>query len=58
MCLVFVEFMVYNVNINLFGIVFMFVEFLLIGGGFFYVYFVVVRLYSYVGLFVNFIFVC
>lgn len=55
---VFVEFTVYNANINLFGIAFMFVEFLPTGGGFPYAHFAVARLYSYVGPFANFILAC
>ncbi|XP_022779645.1 uncharacterized protein LOC111321123 [Stylophora pistillata] len=55
---VFVEFTVYNANTNLFGIAFMFVEFLPTGGGFPYAHFAVARLYSYVGPFANFILAC
>lgn len=55
---VFVEFTVYNANTNLFGIAFMFVEFLPTGGAFPYAHFAVSRLYSYVGPFSNFILAC
>lgn len=55
---VFVEFTVYNANTNLFGIAFLFVEFLPTGGAFPYAHFVVSRLYSYVGPFSNFILAC
>ena len=55
---VFVEFTVYNANTNLFGIAFLFVEFLPTGGAFPYAHFVVSRLYSYVGPFANFILAC
>lgn len=55
---VFVEFTVYNANTNLFGIAFLFVEFLPTGGAFPYAHFVVSRVYSYVGHFGNFILAC
>lgn len=55
---VFVEFTVYNANTNLFGIAFLFVEFLPTGGAFPYSHFVVSRLYSYVGPFSSFIVAC
>lgn len=55
---VFVEFTVYNANTNLFGIAFLFVEFLPMGGAFPYAHFVVSRVYSYVGPFANFILAC
>lgn len=55
---VFIEFTVYNANVNLFGIAFMFVEFLPTGGAFPRVHFVVSRLYSYVGPYSSFILAC
>lgn len=55
---VFVEFTVYNANVNLFGIAFLFVEFLPTGGAFPYAHFVVSRLYSHVGPFSRFILAC
>lgn len=55
---VFVEFTVYNANTNLFGIAFLFLEFLPTGGAFPYAHFAVSRLYSYVGPFSHFILAC
>lgn len=55
---VFIEFTVYNANVNLFGIAFLFLEFLPTGGAFPNAHFVVSRLYSYVGPFSNFILAC
>ena len=55
---VFAEFTVYNANTNLFGIAFLFVEFLPSGGAFSSAQFVTSRLYSYVGPFSNFILAC
>ena len=55
---VFVEFTVYNANANLFGIAFLFLEFLPTGGSFPYAHFAVSRLYSYVGPFSHFILAC
>lgn len=55
---VFIEFTVYNANANLFGIAFLFLEFLPTGGAFPYAHFAVSRLYSYVGPFSHFILAC
>ena len=55
---IFVEFTVYNANANLFGIAFLFLEFLPTGGSFPYAHFAVSRLYSYVGPFSHFILAC
>ncbi|XP_068694084.1 polycystin-1-like protein 2 [Montipora foliosa] len=55
---VFVEFTVYNANVNLFGIAYLFVEFLPTGGAFPYVHFAASRLYSFVGPFSSFILAC
>jgi len=55
---VFVEFTVYNANANLFGIAYLFLEFLPTGGAFPYAHFAVSKLYSYVGHFSHFILAC
>lgn len=52
---VFVEFTVYNANVNLFGIAFLFIEFLPTGGAIPYGQFSVSRLYNYIGSYSNFL---
>ncbi|XP_048576826.1 uncharacterized protein LOC5521481 isoform X2 [Nematostella vectensis] len=52
---VFIEFAIYNANTNLFGVAFLYVEFLPTGGAFPHGEFKVARLYSYVGPFANFV---
>lgn len=52
---VFVEFTVYNANTNLFGVAFLFMEFLPNGGAFPSASFSIARLYSYVGPFAKLI---
>ena len=55
---VFVEFTVYNANVNLFGIAYLFLEFLPTGGAFPTAHFAVSRLYSYTGPFSSFMLAC
>lgn len=55
---VFVEFTVYNANVNMFGVAFMFVEFLPTGGAYPNAQFIISRFYNYVGPYSNFIICC
>lgn len=55
---VFVEFTVYNANVNLFGIAYLFLEFLPTGGAFPTAHFAVSRLYSYTGPFSSIMLAC
>ena len=52
---IFAEFTVYNANVNLFGIAYLFIEFLPTGGALPYAQFQVARLYNYVGPYSNFL---
>lgn len=55
---IFVEFTVYNANTNLFGVAFIFIEFLPTGGAYPNAQFIISRFYNYVGSYSNFIICC